>query len=92
MVRAATSYIFNGYQNDKSGEMVDDRKGEASIVSCGIIAWAVTDPGVRGQGQRCVRYGTGILGTGVDVVPKLRKCPVPVLMSYRTYRSVRYRY
>ena len=36
--------------------------------------------------RKFVRYGTGI-----DVVPNLRKCPVPVLM-YRTYRSVRYRY
>ena len=42
--------------------------------------------------QECVRYGTGILGTGIDVVPNLPKCPVPVLMSYRIYRSVRYRY
>ena len=31
-------------------------------------------------------------GTGIDAVPKLPKCPVPVLMSYRSYRSVRYRY
>ena len=45
----------------------------------------------------CVRYGTGILGTyrygcrteltdvsgtGIDVVPNLPKCPVPVLMNY----------
>ena len=51
-------------------------------------------------------FGTGILGTGMDVVPKLpkclvpvlmsvrnlRKCPVPLLMLYRYYRSVRYRY
>ena len=44
-----------------------------------------------GKNQGCVRYGTGILGTGMDVVPNLPKCPVPVLM-YRTYRSVRYRY
>ena len=42
--------------------------------------------------QGCVRYGTGIIGNGMDVVPKLRKCPVPVLMSYRTCRSIRYRY
>ena len=41
--------------------------------------------------QGCVRYGTGILGTGTDVVPKLPKYPVPV-MSYRTYRSVRHQY
>ena len=42
-------------------------------------------------------------GAGVDVVPNLPKCPVPVInsvpapavpvsISYRTYRSVRYRY
>ena len=31
-------------------------------------------------------------GIGIHVVPNLPKCAVPVLMSYRTYRSVRYRY
>ena len=36
-----------------------------------------------------VHTGTG--GTGREVVPHLPKCPVPVLMSYRTYRSIRYR-
>ena len=35
---------------------------------------------------------TEVSGTGIDVVPNLPKCPVPVLMLYRTYRSVRYRY
>ena len=35
---------------------------------------------------------TEVSGAGVDVVPKLPNCPVPVLMWYRTYRSVRYRY
>ena len=39
------------------------------------------------QLQGCVPYGIIILGTGMDVVPNL-----PVLTSYRTYRSVRYRY
>ena len=45
--------------------------------------------------EGCVRYGTGILATGMDVVPNLPnlpKCPVPVLTSYRPYRSVRCRY
>ena len=28
----------------------------------------------------------------MDVAPNLPKCPVQVLMSYRTYRRVRYRY
>ena len=42
--------------------------------------------------QECVRYGTGILGAGMGVVPNSPKCPVPVLMSYRTYRGVCYRY
>ena len=42
--------------------------------------------------QGCVRYGTGILSTGMDVVPKLPKCPVPVWRWYRTHRSVRYRH
>ena len=31
--------------------------------------------------QGCVRYGTGTPGTGMDAVPSLPKCPVPVLMS-----------
>ena len=38
---------------------------------------------------------TELSGTGIDpvlIVPNLTKGPVPVLMSYRTYRSVRYRY
>ena len=35
---------------------------------------------------------TKVSGTGIDVVPNLPKCPVPMLMSYRTYRSVRCRY
>ena len=42
------------------------------------------------------RYGcstevTEESGTGIDIVPTLPKCPVPVLM-YQNYRSVRYRY
>ena len=32
-----------------------------------------------------------VSGTGIDVEPKLPKCPVPVLMSYPTYRLVRRR-
>ena len=35
---------------------------------------------------------TEVSGTGIDVVPHLPKRPVPVLTSYRSYRSVRYRY
>ena len=55
--------------------------------------------------QGCVRYSTGsrhrygcrtelteVSGTGIDVVPNLPKCSVPVLELYRTYRSVRQRY
>ena len=43
------------------------------------------------------RYGcrtevTELPGIGIDVVPNLPKCPVPVLILYRNYRSVRYRY
>ena len=30
--------------------------------------------------------------TGIHIVPNLPKCPAPVWVSYRTYRSVRYRY
>ena len=39
----------------------------------------------------CVRYCTGILGTGMDFVPNLPNCAVLILTSYRSYRSVRYR-
>ena len=35
---------------------------------------------------------TEVSSTGMHVVPNLPKCPVPVCISYRTYRSVRYRY
>ena len=35
---------------------------------------------------------TEVSGTGIDVVPSLKKCPVPVLVSCWTYRSVRHRY
>ena len=41
---------------------------------------------------------TEVFGTGIDVVPKIPKCSVPVWksapasMSFRTYRSVRYGY
>ena len=46
---------------------------------------------------RRYRYGcrtelTEVSGTGIYIVPNLPKCPVPVSISYRTYRSVRYRY
>ena len=33
-----------------------------------------------------------VSGPGIDVVPNLSKCPVPLLMLYRTYHSVWYRY
>ena len=33
-----------------------------------------------------------VSGTGIDIVPNLPKCLVPLLMSYLTYRSVHYRY
>ena len=46
-------------------------------------------PIFSGTGMK-VCTGTG--GTGVHIVPKLSKCPVPVLLLYRTTRSVRYRY
>ena len=39
----------------------------------------------------CTKVCTGTGGTGINVVPNLQKLPVPVLMSYRTYRSFRYR-
>ena len=65
---------------------------------------------VRYRYRRCTGTGsgtyvhTGTAGTGIDVVPNLPNCPVPVLISnlpkctipvltsHRTYRSVRYRY
>ena len=40
----------------------------------------------------CCTELTEVSGTGINAVPSLPKYPVPVLMSYRTYRSVRYRY
>ena len=51
----------------------------------------------------CCTERIEVSGTGIDVVPNLPKClvpvwnfipitAVPVSMSYRTYRSVRYRY
>ena len=44
---------------------------------------------VSGTGIDVIPKVTEVSGTGIDVVPNLRKCPVPVLMSYRTHRSVR---
>ena len=41
---------------------------------------------------RCRTELTEVFGTAIDVVPNLPKCPVPVLMLYRNYRSVRYPY
>ena len=40
----------------------------------------------------CSTELTEVSGTGIDVVPKLPKYPVPVLMLYRNGRSVRYQY
>ena len=51
--------------------------------------WCTEITEVSGTGMN-VCTGTG--GTGIHVVPNLPKCPVPVLMSCRTYQSVRYRY
>ena len=65
------------------------------------VCWYGT--GIIGTGihvvptYRSVRYRywctehTEVSGTGIDVVPNLPKYPVPVLMSYWTYGSVRYR-
>ena len=51
--------------------------------------WCCTElTEVSGTGMK-VCTGTG--GAGIHIVPNLPKCPVPVLMSYRTYRSARYR-
>ena len=53
------------------------------------LYWGCTElTEVCGTGMK-VCTGTG--GTGIDV-PNLMKCPVPVLMSYRIYRSIQYRY
>ena len=51
--------------------------------------WCTEINEVSGTGMK-VCTGTG--GTGIHIIPKLPKCPVPVLMSYRTYQSVPYRY
>ena len=49
--------------------------------------WRCTElSGLSGTGTKVC---TGIAGTGIDVVPNL---PVPVLISYRTYRSFQCRY
>ena len=59
-------------------------------------------PSVRHRYWWCTEL-TEVSGTGIDAVPNLPKCPVPVWkfvpvsavpvsMSYRTYRSVWYRY
>ena len=37
------------------------------------------------------KVSTGTGGRGIYVVPNIPKCPVPVLMSYQTWRSVRFR-
>ena len=37
----------------------------------------------------CLSDLTEVSGTGFDVVPNLPKCPVPVSLSFWTYRSVR---
>ena len=55
---------------------------------------------VRYRHRRCTDTGansgtdvhTGTGGTGIDDVPNLLSCPVLVLMSYQSHRSVRYRY
>ena len=38
---------------------------------------------------RCRTELTEVSGTGIDVVPNLPKCPVPVLEVYQTYRSTK---
>ena len=43
---------------------------------------------VSGTGMK-ISTVTG--GTGIHIVPNLPKCPVPVLVSYRTYQIVQYR-
>ena len=67
--------------------------GEIGLISC------QTYRSVRYRYRCCTGTGTGsgtyvhtgTAGTGIDV-PNLPKYPVPVSMSYRTYRSVQYRY
>ena len=61
---------------------------QVTIDKCG----GQLENGVEYGTYRGVRYRlTEVSGTGIDVVPNLPKCPVPVFM-YRTYRSVRHRY
>ena len=47
---------------------------------------------VSGTGIDVVPNLPKLSGIGIDVVENLTKRPVPVLMLYRTYQSVRYRY
>ena len=57
----------------------------------GINSGTNVHTGTPGTGILCRTELPEVYGTGVDVVPKLPKCPVPVLM-YRTYRAAGYRY
>ena len=41
---------------------------------------------------RAYRTFTEVSGIGIEVVPNLPRCQVPVLRSYRTYRGVGYRH
>ena len=75
---------------------------QVTIDKCG----GQLENGVEYGTYRGVRYRlTEVSGTGIDVVPNLPKCPVPVFTSYQLaevsgtgidvvpiYRSVRYRY
>ena len=60
------------------------------IVNVRYMYWYCTEiTEASGTGMKVC---TGIAGTGIHVVPNLPNCPISVLMSYPTYRSVRYRY
>ena len=72
-------------------------------LSVGYRFWYRTElPEVSGTGSDielnipkwywCRAENTDVSGTGIDAVPNLQKSPVPVITSYRTYRSVLHRY
>ena len=51
-----------------------------------------TDVRTGTGGDGCRTDLTDVPGTGIDVAPNLFKDPVPILISSRSYRGVRYRY
>ena len=49
-------------------------------------------PEVPGTGIDVEMNLPEVPGTGIDIVTNLTRCPVPVMMLYRSYQSIRCRY